>query len=317
MFPEQVRASWPASRPPVPFLILRLLCRHSLMLPRRIAIIGAGRLGRTLGFLLHRAGFSIGPVVTQRMRTARAAVRFIGGGSAQSRISRAVLQAEIILIATPDEKIRSVAEQLAQLAGARGLRGRLILHTSGARTSADLAVLKKAGGAVGSLHPLQTFPGSNLDSAHGVWFALEGDMAAVRVARRLVQRLGGKPIPLTPGHKANYHAAAMVASPLLLALAEMAGRMMARSMGNARQAAHALLPLMRQTLDHWARLGARKAWTGPLVRGDLATIRSHWRELRRYPPAYRRAYRALAELSVHLLGKPELGRALRRIWAQR
>lgn len=306
-----------ASRLPVRFPLLRLLSRHVFMLPRRIAIIGAGRLGRTLGFLLQRAGHPIGPVVTQSRRTARAAVRFIGGGDPESRMSPSVAQTRMILVATPDERIRAVAKQLARFAGARGLRGRAILHTSGARTSADLAPLKKAGAAVGSLHPLQTFPGSKPASAKGVWFAVEGDPVAVRAARQLVHKLGGKPFHLSSGRKANYHAAATVASPLLLAVAEMAGRMMGCSIGKPRQAARVLLPLMRQTLEHWASLGARKAWTGPLVRGDLATIRSHWRELRHYPPAYRRAYRALAELSVYLLGKPELGRALRRIWAGR
>ncbi len=284
---------------------------------RRMAIIGGGRLGRTLGFLLCRTGQRIGPVVTRSRQTALAAVRFIGAGSAESRISAAVLQSEILLIATPDERIRGVAEQLARAAGERGLRGRVVLHTSGARTSADLAPLRRAGAAVGSLHPLQTFPGTKPASARGVWFAFEGDAAAVPVAQRIVGKLGGKLFRLFAGRKANYHAAATVASPLLLAVAEMAGRMMARSTGRPRDAARALSPLMRQTLDYWASLGARKAWTGPLVRGDVATIRSHWRELRRYPPAYRCAYRALAELSIHLLARPDLRRALRRVWAGR
>ncbi len=309
---------------PVPFLLLRLLSRFDLMPPRRIAIIGAGRLGRTLGFLLRRTGYRIGPVVTRSRQTALAAVRFIGAGSAESRISAAVFQSQILLIATPDEKIRAVAEQLARAAGERGLRGWTVLHTSGARTSTDLAPLRKAGAAVGSLHPLQTFPGTKQArpagggaGARGVWFAVEGDAAAMRVAQRMVRKLRGNLFRLSAARKANYHAAATVASPLLLAVAEMAGKMMARSTQQQRDAARALTPLMRQTLDYWARLGACKAWTGPFVRGDVATIRSHWRELRRYPPAYRRAYRALAELSVHLLGKPVLQRSLRRIWGGR
>jgi predicted short-subunit dehydrogenase-like oxidoreductase (DUF2520 family) len=80
------------------------------------------------------------------------------------------------------------------------------------------------------------------------------------------------------------------------------------------------MPLMRQTLENWARLGARKAWTGPFVRGDVATIRAHWRALKGYPAAYRRAYRALAELSIELMGRPRrrarpgLQRVLRKVW---
>jgi predicted short-subunit dehydrogenase-like oxidoreductase (DUF2520 family) len=230
------------------------------------------------------------------------------------------LESKILLIATPDETIQRVAEELASVAGKEGLQGRIVLHTSGAQTSADLEAARRAGAAVGSLHPVQTFPGTKLASSKGVWFAVEGDTAALRVAERLVHKLGGIPFRLAAGRKANYHAAATVASPLLMAIAEMARTMMARSVGRPGDSARVLMPLMRQTLENWARLGAHKAWTGPFVRGDVDTIRAHWRALKGYPAAYRRAYRALAELSIELMGrsrrsaKPGLQRVLRKVW---
>src|SRR5579859_5080662 len=96
-----------------------------------LSIIGAGRVGRSLGRRLRELGWKIGAVVTRSEPSARKAVRSIGAGRAHAFLTRQVLAAQVILIATPDRGIAGVAEELARI-GAEELRGKIVLHTSGA-----------------------------------------------------------------------------------------------------------------------------------------------------------------------------------------
>src|SRR5579885_2884202 len=98
---------------------------------RTFSIIGAGRVGRSLGRALRLKGWRNGAVVTRSMATARVAVRAIGGGTPHDRITYEVFDASTILICTPDDVIANVAKQVAT-AGKSKLRGKVVLHTSGA-----------------------------------------------------------------------------------------------------------------------------------------------------------------------------------------
>src|SRR5258708_12469461 len=102
-----------------------------------LAIIGAGRVGRALGRRLRDLGWKIGAVVTRSEASARKAVRFIGAGRAFAGLTRQILASPVILIATPDDRIAVVAQELARI-GEEELRGRLVLHTTAALDSAAL-----------------------------------------------------------------------------------------------------------------------------------------------------------------------------------
>lgn len=96
-------------------------------------------------------------------------------------------------MATPDDVIASVAHELARRGGEK-LRGKVILHASGALDSRALAHVKECGAAVGSMHPLQTFSGVGVPDLEGKVFAVEGDAAALRAARQIATGLGGSPV---------------------------------------------------------------------------------------------------------------------------
>src|SRR2546430_9905965 len=127
-------------------------------MPNSLAIIGAGRVGRTLGRGLREAGWKIGSVVTRSEASARRAVHFIGAGKAWAGLTRQVLLSQVILITTPDDQIAAVGRELARI-GEGELRGRVVLHTSGATDSSALEPLRAHGAIVGSMHPLQSFSG--------------------------------------------------------------------------------------------------------------------------------------------------------------
>lgn len=267
-----------------------------------ISILGGGRVGRALGSRLRTLGWKIGAVVTRSDASARRAVRFIGGGSAHGGMTRQLLASPVILVATPDSILAEVARELARI-GAEELRGKVVLHTSGALDSGVLAPVRACGAAVGSLHPLQSFSGIGVPPLAGRVFAIEGDAAALRVARRIVRGFEGIAVRIPAGKKPLYHAACALAAGHLLAVMEAATRMMIATGMSRREALRALLPLTRQVLENFERLGASAAWTGPLSRGDYAVIAAHAAAVREFPPQYGAAQEALARLGAVVLAR--------------
>jgi predicted short-subunit dehydrogenase-like oxidoreductase (DUF2520 family) len=169
-----------------------------------------------------------------------------------------------------------------------------------------LRSLERCGAATGSLHPLQTFSGRAVPRLDGCICAIEGTPAALRAARRICRDLGCLPVVIAGGSKPAYHAAGVLAAGHTLAVIEAATRIL-MTLGFSRpKAVRALLPLTRQTLANFERLGAPASWTGPLARGDFATVIKHAAALRRFPREYSDAYAALSRLALRVLGKGNL-----------
>lgn len=269
---------------------------------RTVSIIGAGRVGRTLGKRLRELGWRIGAVVTRSAAKSRAAVRAIGGGTPHAGLTRQALGADVILLTTPDGALKSVARTLARMGGEE-CRGKVVLHTSGALDRSVLAALARRGAATGSLHPMQTFSGRGVPHLEGIIFAVEGDRRAQRVAQGIARALGGVPVTIEGRHKPSYHAAGALVASQALGLVEAATQMLMKLGFTRRRAVQALLPLMRQMLDNFERLGPKAAWTGPISRGDYATVKKHARALKDYPREFLQSYAALALLSGRVLSR--------------
>lgn len=209
--------------------------------PLRVGVVGPGRVGTALSAALRAAGVEVeGPV-------------------GRGEIPRGC---DAILLTVPDAEIAAAAEVVTAAAPFVG-------HTSGAT---PLSALLHAGVPAFGLHPLQTF-------AHGE-ARLEGAGAAVAgtspealaLATELAERLGMRPFEIDDSGRAAYHAAASVASNFLVTL-EAAAEAIAAGAGLAREEARALLaPLVRQTADNVAALGPEDALSGPIARGDEATV---------------------------------------------
>jgi len=179
---------------------------------------------------------------------------------------------DLLLLAVPDGALPEVAAELA-----RRPQARVVLHTSGSRPAAVLAPLRP-GSAVGSLHPLKAFPQALPDpvEAHGVFFALDGDPAALALARRLTAAWGGVAAEIPESARALYHLAASLAAGgvvTLLALAdELAGRL-----GLPPAVGRGYLELARGAIAGMAAAReageTAQALTGPVARGDAGTFR--------------------------------------------
>jgi predicted short-subunit dehydrogenase-like oxidoreductase (DUF2520 family) len=205
-----------------------------------VSVVGRGRLGTVLARALRTLGIEVhGPT---------------GRGEP-------VAPADVVLLCVPDAAIRAAAA----VARAEVGPGVLIGHTSGATPLTDVDF---------GLHPLQTFVGSESpDVFHGIGFGVAGRTpSALATARELAERLGGRPVTIADDDRAAYHAAASIASNYVVTLLAAAERV-ADAAGFPGDDARALLaPLVRQTVGNWAAEGPHRALTGPVARGDLATV---------------------------------------------
>jgi predicted short-subunit dehydrogenase-like oxidoreductase (DUF2520 family) len=269
-----------------------------------VAIVGAGSLATFLAVALHDAGFTITEIVARDSPRSRRHARSLAAkvGAQGVTAHSGALDATLLWFCVPDREICGAASSLAGNLAARK-RGRVhsnfrfAFHSSGALLSRELEPLRKAGAAVASVHPLMTFVAGTHPSLTGVPFAIEGDHAAKRVARRIVRELGGESFSLPAARKAAYHAWATLTSPLLLAFLvtlEEAARAAGFTRKDARRKS---LPIIRQTLANYSRLGPAQSFSGPLVRGDADTVARHLVVLKKHPGP-REVYVALARAAL-------------------
>jgi predicted short-subunit dehydrogenase-like oxidoreductase (DUF2520 family) len=202
--------------------------------PRSLAIVGRGRVGHALAGALSAAGYDVsGPL----RRGAD------GAG------------ADCVLLCVPDAEIAPAAGSI--------LPGPLVGHCSGAT---DLSPLAPHEGF--SLHPLMTVTAEGAEFA-GAGAAIAGATPrALAVAQELARALNMRPVEIGGPDRPTYHAAASIASNFLITL-EAAAERLGATVGLEREQ---LVPLVRATVENWARLGPERALTGPVARGDEVTV---------------------------------------------
>jgi len=262
-----------------------------------IAIVGAGNLSRVLAISLRRAGYRVNQIISRSATSSRrrAAKLARKTGAQPTTLESIRLDFDLLWICIPDDNIRQCAQALA---ARRDWQGKVVLHTSGALASDELKPLKARGAVIGSVHPMNTFVAASKASMKGVPFAAEGDPGAMKAVRPLIQALGGELFTIRKRNKALYHATGSFSSPLLVALLATAEQT-ARASGVSKPAT-LLQPIVKQTVENFFKLGGAEAFSGPLRRGDLETIRRHLKELRKLPQV-RAVYVALAKQAIAAL----------------
>jgi predicted short-subunit dehydrogenase-like oxidoreductase (DUF2520 family) len=260
-----------------------------------ISFIGCGSVGRPLGRVLISAGIAIRGVCCRSPASSAAACRHLGSGVPMDAAGAAAA-AGTILIATPDRAITD-----ADRAAAPGLgTGQVVLHLSGALSSSILSLSRKAGAAVGSMHPLQSF--ADPQKAEGLVadsvFACEGDDDAVGQAVEIARRIGARPVPIPMASKPLYHAAAVSASNFLITILSLSVDLMEQTGMDRVTALDALMPLIGGTLQNARADGVPRALTGPVDRGDANTIAAHLEAIRRKCPDLEEKYVALTRMTI-------------------
>lgn len=264
-----------------------------------ITLIGAGTLARALASAFHQRGYPIREIVSRDNRRSRRnaseLARRLGARSVTWK--NAELDAAIVWICVPDDAIAKVAEQMAQ---STDWTGKIVVHSSGALASSVLDPVKVRSARIASAHPLMTFVSASETSLDGVPFALEGDVKALSLVAATVRNIGGKPFRISPKHKPAYHAFGFFSSPALASLIA-AAQEVGKLAGFSEQKARELMePIVRQTIENCFRTSPRDAFSGPLRRGDVDTVRKHLAVLKTKPELLQ-IYRALGEIALEKL----------------
>lgn len=235
--------------------------------PGHLAIRGAGRAGGSIAAAARGAGLDV---------------------SMLGRDETSVPAGTVVLLCVPDAAIAAACRRLAPSLAP----GTPVGHVSGASGLDVLEAGIDAGCPVFSLHPLQTIPSTDADLTGAPCAIAASDPATLEEIKALAASLGMRPFEVPEDGRAAYHAAASMASNFLIALEEAAGELLqAAGVADAREV---LAPLVLRTAANWADAGPA-ALTGPIARGDEATVSAHRAALAERAPELTALYEALAE----------------------
>jgi predicted short-subunit dehydrogenase-like oxidoreductase (DUF2520 family) len=266
---------------------------------RRLNIVGAGHVGRVLGKLFAGAGaFAVQDVLTRSEASALDAIGFIGSGRV-ARSQAELRAADAWMLAVGDDQIAPVCEALAQ----RGLLdGALVFHCSGAKASSELDAARRRGALVASVHPVRSFadPAAVAADFAGTLCGVEGDAAALAGLLPALEAIGARPVAIDAAAKTVYHAASVFASNYLVTVMDAALRAY-QAAGIAEPVARELArPLATEALANVFRIGPEAALTGPVARGDMATVARQQAAVEAWDAPTGRLYAALVEATVGL-----------------
>ncbi len=263
-----------------------------------IALIGPGRAGSVLVRALHRAGYPIAAVHGRRPEPAQALAKEVGARA--TRTSAGALDlAELTILAVPDAAVADLARDLAEAQCSSA--GKSVVHTSGAQDRTPLTPLKLAGLRTGVFHPLQGFNPSPdaVRNLPGTLFGIDADGALRATLDQLARDLGGEPFDLAGVDRGRYHAAAALLSNFTVTLFYEAEGLMEQAGLHPAIARRGLIALLRGTLHNLNQGEVANALTGPLARGDAATIQRHLEALK-MDRDLQRLYRRLAARTIRL-----------------
>jgi predicted short-subunit dehydrogenase-like oxidoreductase (DUF2520 family) len=233
----------------------------------RLRVVGRGRAGGALALALGRVGWDVEPALGRDDDPAEAAAGV-----------------DLLVLATPDPVIAEVAAEVAAEPAT------VVAHLAGALGLDVLGPHPRRA----ALHPLVALPDAEVGAERllaGAWFAVAGDP----LVELVVADLGGRRFTVADEDRARYHAAAVIASNHLVALLGQVERVAPDGVP-----LEALLALVRGTVDNVAALGPAAALTGPVARGDWATVERHLAAL---PPDERTAYQAMVDQARRLTGR--------------
>ena len=255
-------------------------------------LVGAGHVGRALGRLFAATGaFTVQDVLTRSEAGAREAVDFIGAGRACATLAQ-MRPAQAWMLAVGDDAIVPACETLI---GSGQLAGAVVFHCSGAKASSELQAARDAGALVASVHPVRSFADPQAVAADfaGTFCGIEGDERALALLEPAFGTIGARLVRIDPAAKTVYHAAAVFASNYLVTVVDAALRAYQAAGVPADVARELARPLATEALANVFRLGPEAALSGPVARGDFATVARQQDAVTRWDAATGRLYQAL------------------------
>ena len=263
-----------------------------------VGIIGAGKVGCTLARAFKQSGWEISGIYSKRNESASWLAKEVDG-IFPNDIKTTVEQAGIVFITVNDDAIEDIVKKIVNKFKRRTgfpLNGKAFFHCSGALTSEVLAPLRELGADVGSLHPLMTFATKDMepDELAGISFCVEGDAHCMTLAIEITDLIETNLLILnSPEDKPLYHIGACMVSNYLTVLVDLACAVFSEINIPPKEAINHCLPLIYSSLENTLELGPGQALTGPIVRGDIKTVKTHLEAIKTRMPWLGDAYRIL------------------------
>ncbi|RQO36242.1 DUF2520 domain-containing protein [Herminiimonas sp. KBW02] len=268
--------------------------------PQTLSIIGCGKVGQTLARLwVQHQTVQILDILNTSVTSGARAAAFAGTGRVAS--SYADLQtANIYLIAAPDDQIAACCDALAD--SGRLPAGSIVFHCSGALSSSILASASACGAAVASIHPIRSFavPEKVAADFAGTYCGMEGDQAALNALAPIFAAIGAQTVAIKRESKVLYHAGAVFASNYLVTLLDTAVQTYGQADIPQDIALKMIASLVRETSENVLQIGPEQALTGPIARGDIATVVKQYRAVNGWDKRYGKLYKQMGKLTAEL-----------------
>jgi predicted short-subunit dehydrogenase-like oxidoreductase (DUF2520 family) len=266
----------------------------------KIAIVGIGRLGSALAQALYRENYSIDGLIDQNLFRAEQISNLVKAEICSKEIFD-LRTVDIIFICVPDDLFDAVVSRLKNQFKRNSI-SKFVFHCSGALTSDVFDPLRKYGIACASLHPIQTFAGREDDwqKLNNIYFGVEGDSEAIKKASEIIDKLKSNKIIIPKEVKSLYHLACTIASNYLISLVISTVDIFKKMNFSEPEILKMLHPLLSTTLSNLTEKGVDGALTGPISRGDSATIKKHIETLSHNLPFYESIYKLHGKILLSL-----------------
>ena len=242
----------------------------------------------SLGKILVEEGENIVAVVSRSRASAHKGGRFLRCRNCGTDVAAIPPETDLIYLTVPHGAVEEVARSISCLETLR-FRRLAVCHASGMLTAEALAPLAMRGATVFSFHPLQTFPRDFqpkdiVESARGIYYGVDGTRQGVRMARLLARKLGGRVVEIPPNMRVFYHAACVLASNHITAMMAILDEMYRQLQPGKTDFFRVFKPIITATLRNIERTSPGKALSGPVARGGVETVASHFEALKSNAP---------------------------------
>jgi len=267
---------------------------NSLAIPQlTIGFIGAGRCGTALAKSLSEVGYTVNAIASRSEKSNRSFADLVPDAKPTTP-TQVVATCDLVFITTPDGAIKKVVEQL------QWRKGQYVVYSSGALELSNLNSVLEFGALRGCFHPLQSFTYSpHSDLFNGISIGVEADPDLDKLLEQMASRLGSTTVRLEGVNRARYHAAAIFANNYVVALHSAAARIWESAGLPSDSAQQALTPLTTSAVEYLKRLPQHQTLTGPIARGDTATIEKQLAALAATPDL-EKLYRELGKELLNL-----------------
>lgn len=266
----------------------------------KLNIIGCGHVGQTLAHLWVQHGvFHIKDICNRSLESAQNACTFIGQGNPIQSLDD-LQPADLFLISTADQSIEDCCKLLTASNVLQA--GNIVFHCSGALPASILDSVKSVGALIASVHPIKSFadPILCITNFAGTFCGVDGDDAALAILEKAFQAIGGQTLQVDSANKTFYHAASVVVSNYLTALCELGIQSYVKAGLTRAQALQVIAPIAHGTIQNIIELDTARALTGPIARGDVATVKTQLNAFQNWKPEYGDLYRLLGGVALDL-----------------